>query len=109
MIVNNSKNSGFSLVEVLFATLLFSIVILGLAHYQQSIIRQHEQFYQRLQANQIAFQLLESYPHFASHLVPRSWQYEVSTTNYTSQCQWVLISIILPNNQRIQQKRLICH
>lgn len=107
--MNKTCTAGFSLIEVLVAALLFSIVMLGLINYQQALINRHHYFDTHLQADRIAFQLLESYPDIAHHIVPDDWQYHIQRTVYNSQCTLVLVIITLPSKQKIQQQRLICH
>lgn len=101
-------SAGFSLIEVLIAALLFSIIILGLTGYQQALIAKHHTFYTHLQAERIAFQLLDSYPNMAHHIIPNHWQYQINRNSYGTQCTMVDVILTLPNRVRIQQKRLFC-
>lgn len=107
--MNKTYIDGFSLLEVLIAALLFAIIMLGLLNYQQALINQHHYFYSQLRADQIAFQLLDSYPYLANHIVPTDWQYHIDSTLYNQQCKMVSITITPPNKKVIQQQRLICN
>lgn len=113
ILIKNSRSiAGFSLIEVLIATLLFSIVILGLTNYTQVLITRHHHFYTRLQAHRVAFQLLESYPELTEQIVARilpiNWQYQINSSAYNYPCKQVKITIILSNGNSVQQQRLFC-
>lgn len=101
--------AGFSIIEVLIAALLFSIVLLGFITYQQALITKHHYFSNTLQANQIAFQFLDSYPYIADQLIPNNWQYDMQSILFNNRCKIVIVTIISPNHKKIQQQRLFCN
>lgn len=107
-IVNEVNTKGFSVIEVLIALLLFSISILGLIEYQQALIARHQTFYTQLKANQLAFQLLDSYPNSATQLVPNGWQYTLYSLDYRPKCKMVFVTITPPHSPRVNQQRLLC-
>ncbi|MDF7666269.1 prepilin-type N-terminal cleavage/methylation domain-containing protein [Orbaceae bacterium ESL0727] len=100
--------AGFSLIEVLIAILLFAIILLGFTRYHHALLARHHQFYTQLRAERIAFQLLDSYPNIASHIVPTHWQYQINSYSYSAQCTMVNVTIHLPNQKIIRQHRLFC-
>ncbi|MDF7670193.1 prepilin-type N-terminal cleavage/methylation domain-containing protein [Orbaceae bacterium ESL0721] len=100
--------NGFSLIEVLIAALLFAILLLGLTSYQQKLMARHHAFYNRLQAERIAFQLLESYPNSPTNIIPPNWHHQITNSFYTAECRIISITITLPTQQKIVQKRVFC-
>ncbi|KFA59626.1 hypothetical protein A9G34_08050 [Gilliamella sp. Choc4-2] len=107
--MNNQKDAGLSLIEIMIASLLFAIVLLGLTKYQQIMLKKYHFFTNRLQAAQIAFQLLDSYPQTADYLVPSDWQYNIKITPYNNQCKLIIVKITTPYKKQTQQQRLICN
>ncbi|OCG60323.1 hypothetical protein A9G41_01340 [Gilliamella sp. Nev5-1] len=107
--MNNKNITGFSLIEVMIAILLFSMIMLGFINYQQTLFNKHRYFANNLRANKIAFQLLDSYPYTISQIIPSGWQYNINTQIYNAQCKMVFITIKTSNKQTIQQQRLFCN
>lgn len=107
--MNNTPSNGFSLIEVMVATLLFSIMLLGFINYQQVIVKQYHFLSNRLKADKIAFALLDSYPQNADKIIPKGWRYAIQTQPLNTQCKMVLVIITIPNEKEIQQQRLFCN
>ena len=107
-VVNSENIAGFSLVEVMLSCLLFAIIMLGFIGYLTAIISQHHYFQKQFKAEQIAFALLDSYPHFVHQIIPNDWQYQVYSQSYNTSCQMVFISITPPHHKTIKQQRLLC-
>lgn len=107
--MSNKNSMGFSLIEVMIASSLFSIIILGFTSYQQSLIYQHHYLSNRLQAEQIAFELLENYPDIANHIIPNDWQYNLQIDLYNRRCKMVLVTVTPINIKPVKQKRLFCN
>lgn len=107
--MNNKNSMGFSLIELMIASLLFSIIILGFTDFQKTLIHQHHYLSNRLQAEQIAFELLESYPDIANHIIPNGWQYTLQSDPYNSRCKMVLVTVTPNNLKSVKQKRLFCN
>nr|WP_255475403.1 MULTISPECIES: prepilin-type N-terminal cleavage/methylation domain-containing protein [unclassified Gilliamella] len=107
-IVNNKNFAGFSLIEVMIATLLFSIIMLGFINYQQTLLNKHRYFANNLRANKIAFQLLDSYPYTSHKIIPSGWQYKITNKIYNAQCKMVVITVSTPNKQVVKQQRFFC-
>lgn len=106
--MNNNNITGFSIIEVMIASLLFSIILLGFVSYQQALITKHRYFSTTLQANQIAFQLLDSYPYSTVQIAPNDWQYNIQSILFNNQCKMVVVKVTSPNHKQIQQQRLFC-
>ncbi|MFQ0997969.1 prepilin-type N-terminal cleavage/methylation domain-containing protein [Gilliamella sp. BG6] len=109
--MNNKKKkiAGFSLIEVMIATLLFSIIMLGFVNYQQALFYKHHYFTNYLRANKIAFQLLDSYPYTTNQIIPSGWHYKLTSKTYNAQCKMVVITVNAPNKQVTKQQRLFCN
>ncbi|MCX8649432.1 prepilin-type N-terminal cleavage/methylation domain-containing protein [Gilliamella sp. B2776] len=107
--MNNKNIMGFSLVEVMIASLLFSIVILGFTGYQQSLIYQYHYLSNQLQAEQIAFELLESYPEITNDIIPNDWQYTLKSEQYNIRCKMIFVTVTPMNYKSVNQQRLFCH
>ncbi|OTQ58600.1 prepilin-type N-terminal cleavage/methylation domain-containing protein [Gilliamella sp. A7] len=105
----NSKNiAGFSLIEVMISCLMFAIIMLGFIGYLTAIISQHHYFQKQFKAEQIAFALLDSYPHNLQQIIPNNWQYQIYSQPYIMSCQIVFINVTPPNHTTIKQQRLLC-
>ena len=105
----NSKNiAGFSLIEVMISCLMFAIIMLGFSGYLTAIISQHHYFQKQFKAEQIAFALLDSYPHNLQQIIPNNWQYQIYSQPYIMSCQIVFINVTPPNHTTIKQQRLLC-
>ncbi|OCG15957.1 hypothetical protein A9G24_01010 [Gilliamella sp. App6-5] len=107
--MNNKDIAGFSLIEVIIATLLFSIIMLGFINYQQALFNKHHYFANYLRANKIAFQLLDSYPYIPNEIIPSGWHYKITNKTYNAQCKMVVIMVNAPNKQVAEQQRLFCN
>jgi Tfp pilus assembly protein PilV len=106
----NSKNiAGFSLIEVMLSCLIFAIIMLSFISYLTAIINQHHYFYKQFQAEQIAFALLDSYPHTVHQIIPNDWQYQIHNQPFTTSCHMIFISITPPDHKTIKQQRLLCN
>ncbi|OCG43765.1 hypothetical protein A9G35_09575 [Gilliamella sp. Choc5-1] len=106
--MNNKNFAGFSLIEVMITTLLFSIIMLGFINYQQALLNKHRYFANNLRANKIAFQLLDSYPYTNQQIIPSGWQYKITSKIYNTECKMVEITVSTPNKQIIKQQRFFC-
>ncbi|MCX8583624.1 MULTISPECIES: type IV pilus modification PilV family protein [unclassified Gilliamella] len=106
--ISNKKTAGFSLIEVMLSCLMFAIIMLGFIRYLTSIIHQHHYFHQHFKAQQMAFALLDSYPHTVDKIIPKEWQYQVYSQPYSAPCKMVFIDITPPNHKTIKQQRLLC-
>lgn len=106
--ISNNKIAGFSLIEVMLSCLMFATIILGFIGYLTAMINQYNFFHNQFKAEQIAFALLDSYPHTVHKIIPNGWQYQVYSQSYNSSCRIIFISIIPINHYMIKQQRLIC-
>lgn len=106
--MNKASINGFSVIEVMIAILLFSIILLGFINYQQLLLHKHRHWLSTRQANQIAFQLLESYPQIAEPRLPAEWSYNINNLSINNHCKMVFVSITLQQQKKIQQQRLFC-
>lgn len=105
----NKKNiTGFSLIEVMIAILLFSIVLIGFVNYQRVLLNKHHNLSNTLQANHFAFQFLDSYPQNVDNILPKYWLYNIENKLFNSHCKMVFVSITPPKQTKIQQQRLFC-
>lgn len=112
IVINNDKLNhelGVSLIEVLVASLLFAIVVLGLLDFQAVLIAQNAAKQDSLHAEQIAFELLDSYPNLATEIIPNDWQYNISIINQSGNCQIRYIDITASRQQQISQQRWQCN
>lgn len=109
MIVNNQTRTGFGLIEVMVAVLLFAIILVGFVNYQQVLLNKYRYLSIKLHANQIAYQLLDSYPQINNQLIPPEWQYSINSKSLNFRCKMVVVSIIPPQQRKIKQQRLFCN
>lgn len=107
MIVNKHAG-GFSLIEVLIASLLFSIILLSFMQLEKTLFHQRHYITNKLHADQVIFQLLDSYPDIAQHIIPTHWTYLVQNKTYNNQCTLVIITVTIPNYDKSEQQRLFC-
>nr|WP_091346022.1 prepilin-type N-terminal cleavage/methylation domain-containing protein [Gilliamella sp. ESL0254] len=107
-IVNNKNIAGFSLIEVMIAILLFSIIMLGFINYQQALLNKHRYFANYLRANKIAFQLLDNYPYTTNLIIPSGWRYTITSKRYNARCKMMEITVRAPNKQITKQQRFFC-
>ncbi len=57
--MNKSKQNGFSMIEVLITMVIMAVGLLGLAGLQATSLRNNESAYQRSQAAQMAYDMLD--------------------------------------------------
>ena len=107
--IKRKNIAGFSLIEVMLSCLLFAIIMLGFSSYLTAIISQHHYFQKQFKAEQIAFALLDSYPHTVPQIIPNNWQYQVYSQPYSTSCRIVFINVTPPNHKTIKQQRLLCN
>lgn len=86
---------GFSLLEVLVAGLFLAVGLMGVLRYQQQFSAMRHYYSQQYQADQIAFQLLDSYPDSPHYLQPPGWQYQLTVQPLArgAKCVKVVISV----------------
>lgn len=108
MINHRTNEAGMSLVEVLVAALLLSIIILGLHRFYSALLADSYHRKNQLQAESIAFQLLDIYPQTHPAILPNGWQSRQNSYYFNAQCRLIEVEIVLPNGEIIQQQRLIC-
>ena len=109
VIVNNKHINGFSIIEVMIASLIFSLFLIGFMNIQKKLLDKHHYLKNKLQADQIAFQLLDSYPFVPQHIIPKGWEYSVQRQTYNNQCTLVKVIINTSQNNKSQQQRLFCN
>ncbi|WP_146210879.1 type IV pilus modification PilV family protein [Gilliamella apicola] len=106
--IKRKNIAGFSLIEVMLSCLLFAIIMLGFSGYLTAIISQHHYFQKQFKAEQIAFALLDSYPHTVPQIIPNNWQYQVYSQPYGRSCQMVFVSVTPIHHKTIKQQRFLC-
>ncbi|OCG01270.1 prepilin-type N-terminal cleavage/methylation domain-containing protein [Gilliamella sp. wkB112] len=106
----NKKNiNGFCLIEVMVAVVLLAIILVGFINYQQVLLNKYHYLSIKLSANQIAYQLLDSYPQINNQLLPPDWQYNIDSKSLDFHCKMVVVSIIPLQHKKIMQQRLFCN
>ena len=110
--MNNVVNQqqGFSLPEVLLATLLLSVSVLGLLQYYQSLGQGFSRQWQMRQAWQEAHEQLESYAATGKGKVLSlaGWQAAITQQATTPGCQRITASVVTPLGYKSTLSRWLC-
>lgn len=92
---------GFSLVETLFALLLFSLSIMALMRYQLVLAEGFQQQWQQRSAWRNARQLLQGNP-------LEGWQAQVQQKGGPEGCQLLMAKTVSPSGRRAELVQLRC-
>ena len=104
---------GFSLPEVIIAVLFFSISLLGLLQYHQTLLHSFYRQWQLRQAWSLAQQNIESFAGSNTLLseLPKpasGWQYHRSKNRIDKDCVKLNVKVITPQKQSIELSRWFC-
>jgi prepilin peptidase dependent protein C len=105
---------GFTLIEVLFAAMLFAVSLLGLLTYQQALTAGFDRQRQVQQAWRLAGEQLEAYSLTGRQSgllpLPKGWQLAVSgaSADAPSGCRWATVTVAAPAQQQVTVRRLLC-
>jgi len=109
-----TSQRGFTLIEVLFAAMLFAVSLLGLLTYQQALMAGFDRQRQVQQAWRLAGQHVDalSLTGRQSGLLPppRGWQLTTGMTSAAAPagCRWATVTITAPALQQVTVRRLLC-
>lgn len=92
---------GFSLIETLFALLLFSLSITALMRYQQVLADGFQQQWQQRSAWRNARQLLQGNP-------LEGWQAQLQQQNGPDGCQMMMAKTVSPAGRKAELVQLRC-
>lgn len=95
------RQQGFSLVEMLFALLLFSLSYTALLHYQQALAQSFHWQWQQREAWRQAYQRLQG-------KAPPDWQTQQRTHSGPPGCRRVTALVISPAGRRAELTQLYC-
>ncbi|MEN5018114.1 prepilin-type N-terminal cleavage/methylation domain-containing protein [Erwinia sp. Eh17-17] len=101
MLNNRAAQRGFSLTEILFALLLFSLSYTALVRYQQVLGQGFHRQWQQRTAWRTAFQRLEGQE--TAH-----WQTQQHSRSGPVGCQLVTARVVSPAGQRAELTQLQC-
>lgn len=101
---------GFSLAEVLIATLLFSVSLLGLLQYHQVLLQGLQRQWQYRQAWALAHQQLERLAagSDADDVLAPGWRREVWQSAVDGVCRQITVRVDTPQRQHAQLGRWYC-
>lgn len=99
---------GFSLVEVLIATLLFSMTMIALLNYQQTLLTSVTMQQNHQQAWRIAFQQLDIYPNIEPKLLPSRWHSQLSVIKQRGSCRMIQATVIPDVGAKVELQRWFC-
>ena len=97
----NNAQSGFSLVETLFALLLFSMSITALLHYHQSLAAGFQQQWQQRNAWHAAWQRLQGNP-------LTEWQSDLQQQSGPEGCQLMTARVVSSAGRKAELVQLRC-
>ncbi|PLR47234.1 hypothetical protein CYR40_08860 [Chimaeribacter arupi] len=109
-----TTQQGFTLIEVLFAAMLFAVSLLGLLTYQQALTAGFDRQRQVQQAWRLAGQHLEAFSltgHQSGLLpAPQGWQLTISSASAGAPggCRWASVTVTAPAQQQVTVRRLLC-
>ncbi|MEA9445154.1 prepilin-type N-terminal cleavage/methylation domain-containing protein [Candidatus Fukatsuia symbiotica] len=106
---------GFSLPEIVIAALLFSVSLLGLLQYQQTLLQGFHRQRQLKQAWSLAQQNIEilangDFP-FSESRLPKpalGWQYTHNADRINESCVKLNVKVITPQKQQVELNRWLC-
>lgn len=101
MLSNSVQQQGFSLVEILFSLLLFSLSITALMHYQQVLGQGFHWQSQQREAWRQAYQGLQGKE-------TPGWQRRQQSRSGPAGCQQVTVQVISPAGRRAELTQLQC-
>lgn len=102
-----SSESGLSLLEVLYAIMLFSMIVTGLVKFQASLLHHAYIHQDKVNAQQIAFDILERYPDISTIKIKSEWQYDINLQEEVDDIVWVTVKVISPLGAQAIQRRMI--
>lgn len=108
IVMNNHKQNGIALFEVLITIVILSISLLSLVKLQTVLVTHLERTTQQLNAQHLAFQILEIYPQFLPEMVPTGWQYQIHTTQAEQNCVIIKVIVQPPLGKQVTQERWFC-
>lgn len=101
MLTERTQQQGFSLVEILFSLLLFSLSYTALLHYQQALGQGFHWQWQQSDAWRQAFQRLQGKE-------TAGWQTHQQSRSGPHGCQLVTVQAISPAGRRAELTQLQC-
>lgn len=108
IVMNDHKQSGIALLEVLIAILILSISLLSLVKLQTILVTHLERTNQQLNAQHFAFQILDIYPQHLPPIMPVGWQYQLLKTQEEQNCIIVKVIVQPPLGKQVAQERWYC-
>lgn len=105
--VVNNHHAGFGLIDVLVATLLFSVTLIGLMRYQQVLIFQFHYYAESQHSWRLAHQLLDIYPQSPPEL-PAGWHFSTIENQYSSLCKIRTAKVASPKGAKAELMRWHC-
>lgn len=105
------RQEGFSLIETLVAMLLFSVTVLGLLRYQQTLTSQFHHYANEQKAWRLAAQALDLYPINVDEdasLAAAGWRLSVTDRRLDERCAEVAAAVYGPGRVSVSLERLFC-
>lgn len=102
MLTERTRQQGFSLVEILFSLLLFSLSYMALLHFQQALGQGFHWQWQQRDAWREAFQRLQGKE-------TADWQTQQQSRSGPQGCQLVTVQVISPAGRRAELTQLQCN
>lgn len=99
---------GFSLVEALIAALIFSITIIALLNYQQTLLTSVTMQQNHQKAWRIAFQQLDIYPDIEPNLLPDRWHSQLSVIKQSGSCRMIQATVVPDVGDKAELQRWFC-
>ncbi|PHM72137.1 prepilin-type N-terminal cleavage/methylation domain-containing protein [Xenorhabdus kozodoii] len=114
----SGQQAGMSLPEVMVASAVFAISLLGLMRYHQALSANFQQYWGQLKAVRYAHDQLEQYEHLAGQVgmkktdeeaaIPQEWKMDVQREFRAWGCYQVTIKLTVHYNKPSKLERWFC-
>ncbi|MDC9580055.1 prepilin-type N-terminal cleavage/methylation domain-containing protein [Xenorhabdus sp. PR6a] len=111
------RQEGMSLPEVMLASAVFAISLLGLMRYHQALSANFQHYWEQLKAVRYAHDQLEQYERLAGQIdlqkadekaIPRGWKMESQREFHAWGCYQVTIKLTVHYNKPSKLERWFC-
>ncbi|PHM36674.1 precorrin-2 dehydrogenase [Xenorhabdus innexi] len=110
----NNRQSGISLPEVMVASVLFAVSLLGLMRYHQALSSNFQQYWLQLKAVKLAHEQLERYEQSEGRIIrdetapQQGWKTEFQQQFESSGCNRITVSVTKSYNPSGKLERWFC-
>ncbi|MEQ1967495.1 prepilin-type N-terminal cleavage/methylation domain-containing protein [Xenorhabdus nematophila] len=112
------RQQGMSLPEVMVASVVFAVALLGLMRYHQALSANFQQYWEQRKAVRYAYEQLEQYERLEGRMAfgeilagtasGQKWQVEFQREFHSFGCYQVTVKLTVPYNKLSKLERWFC-